>query len=105
MARGGCRTLFRMPPDPAAPASQSDLEVMTSGIATSPADLIDLQELLFPLPPEFPVRWAFRGQSQSFGTLVPSFQRVFKAKRSLGAAEIIERDLIGTFRMHYATLK
>jgi hypothetical protein len=93
-----------MPSAPDVPVSL-DLEMMTTGTASSPADLIDLEELLFPPPPNIPVRWAFRGQSQSFGTLVPSFQRVFKAKRSAGAAEIIELDLIKTFRMHYATLK
>lgn len=50
-------------------------------------------------------RWAFRGQSQTYGTLVPSFQRIFGQKRSRGTAEIIEKDLIKTFRMHYANLK
>ena len=83
-----------------------DLKEITSGPATSPADLIDLQESLMPLgSPPGAVRWAFRGQSQSFGTLDPSFQRVFKLKRSVGAAQIIERDLIKTFRTHYAKLK
>jgi len=52
-----------------------------------------------------PGRWAFRGQSQFYGTLVPSFQRIFGQKRSHGAAEIIERDLIKTFRKHYAALQ
>jgi hypothetical protein len=37
--------------------------------------------------------------------LGPSFQRIFRQKRSVGAAEIIERDLIKTFREHYAKLK
>ena len=78
---------------------------MTTETASCPADLIDLEELLFPSQPKILVRWAFRGQSQAFGTLVPSFQRVFKAKRSLGAAEIIERDLVAMFRTHYADLK
>jgi hypothetical protein len=72
---------------------------ITSGPATSPADLIDLNESLAL------VQWAFRGQSQAYGTLVPSFQRIFREKRSVGAAEIIERDLIKTFREHYAKLK
>lgn len=89
-----------------------DINVITSGPVVSPADLIDLQESLTPsnkfgdfdeygnpLP-----RWAFRGQSQSYGTLAPSFQRIFGQKRSVGAAEIIERDLIKTFREHYARL-
>src|SRR5690349_6081237 len=80
---------------------------ITSGPATSPADLIDLQESLTAIGPErpVPIPWSFRGQSQSYGTLVPSFQRIFRQKRSVGAAEIIERDLIKTFRMHYARLK
>ncbi len=87
-------------------ATQMNINEITSGPATSPADLIDLQESL--LPPGGPpgaILWAFRGQSQSFGTLVPSFQRIFKQKRSVGAAQIIERDLIKTFRLHYGKLK
>jgi hypothetical protein len=87
-----------------------DLDKITTGTAASPADLIDLAESLFPATagaasewtPWY--RWAYRGQSQAFGTLVPSFQRIFKEKRSAGAAEIIERDLIETFRTHYAAL-
>jgi hypothetical protein len=80
---------------------------ITSGpVAASPADMIDLQEsLTLPQtsgPP--PGRWAFRGQPQPYGTLVPSFQRIFGQKRSVGTAEIIERDLIKTFRKHYAEL-
>jgi hypothetical protein len=89
---------------------------ITSGPATSPADLIDLQESLQPPKPvelpmqppkpvELPVLWAFRGQSQSYGTLSPSFQRIFGQKRPVGAAQIIERDLIKTFRKHYAKLQ
>jgi hypothetical protein len=79
---------------------------ITSGSAASPADLIDLQESLArPEASPVPIRWAFRGQSQAYGTLVPSFQRIFKEKKSVGAAEIIERDLIKTFRKHYADLK
>ena len=80
---------------------------ITSGPAASPADLIDLQESLQPpLPPPGSklYQWAFRGQSQSYGTLVPSFQRIFRQRRSAGAAEIIEWDLIKTFRKHYAEL-
>lgn len=83
-----------------------NLKDITSITAESPADLIDLEESLFPQPRNWDdPRWAFRGQSQSFGTLVPSFQRIFKQKKSVGAAEIIERDLIKTFRKHYAALQ
>jgi hypothetical protein len=82
-----------------------DLKDITYGTAVSPADLIDLEEsLTLPQPDQLPVQWAFRGQSQAYGTLVPSFQRIFKQKRSVGAAEIIEQDLIKTFREHYARL-
>jgi hypothetical protein len=79
-----------------------NIDDITSGKVSSPADLIDLQESL--QSNEFPVRWAFRGQSQAYGTLAPSFQRIFSQKRSVGAAEIIERDLIDTFREHYEKL-
>jgi hypothetical protein len=65
----------------------------------SVAELIDLYDSL-----DKTKRWAFRGQPQAFGTLVPSFQRQF-SRRSLGAAEIIERRLIHAFREHYAELK
>ena len=44
-------------------------------------------------------------QPRTFGTLVPSFQRVFTHKRSVGTAQIIECDLMGAFRKHYATLQ
>jgi hypothetical protein len=47
--------------------------------------------------------WAFRGQSRSFGTLVPSFQRQF-SRQAQRAAEVIETSLIQTFREHYAGL-
>jgi hypothetical protein len=83
-----------------------NLSDITSGPASSPADLIDLHESLVSTEPgQTFVQWAFRGQSQAYGTLVPSFQRIFGQKRSVGAAEIIERDLIKTFREHYAKLK
>jgi len=82
-----------------------NIDDITSPPATSPADLIDLQESLQPQLGPGVAGWAFRGQSQSYGTLVPSFQRVFRQKRSVGAAEIIERDLIKTFRKHYANLQ
>jgi len=69
---------------------------ITSGPLASPAELIYLQESLTASGPQLPVdsrdaRFAFRGQSQSYGTLVPSFQRIFGQKRWVGAAEIIER--------------
>lgn len=78
-----------------------NVDQITSKAVTSPADLIDLHEEAGADPL---ARWAFRGQSQAYGTLVPSFQRIFRQKRSVGAAEIIEQDLIKTFRKHYATL-
>jgi hypothetical protein len=96
-----------------------DINEITFSSAASPADLIDLHESLAvprryeyseessnaPQRSEHFVRWAFRGQSQSYGTLVPSFQRIFRQKRSVRTAEIIERDLIETFRKHYADLQ
>ena len=81
-----------------------NIDDITSGPVASPADLIDLQESL-DQGDAGKVWWAFRGQSQSYGTLAPSFQRIFGKKRSVGAAEIIERDLIRTFREHYANLQ
>ncbi|MFB3826951.1 MAG: FRG domain-containing protein [Bryobacteraceae bacterium] len=83
-----------------------NLDEITERTVSSPAELIDLQEQLqWPEPGSLPRRWAFRGQSQSYGTLVPSFQRIFGKRRPVGAAEIIERDLIKTFRQHYAGLQ
>jgi hypothetical protein len=83
-----------------------DINQITFGSVASPADLIDLQEsLVSPQANQPSVQWAFRGQSQSFGTLVPSFQRIFGQKRSVGTAQIIERDLIATFRKHYAQIE
>ena len=71
-----------------------NIHEITLGSAASQADLIDLQESLQSPQANGPgVRWAFRGQSQSYGTLVPSFQRIVGQRRSIGAAEIIERDL------------
>jgi hypothetical protein len=49
-------------------------------------------------------RWAFRGQPQEYKTLVPSFRRQF-AGESFAAAELIEEQLIGAFRDHYAKLQ
>jgi hypothetical protein len=79
-----------------------NIDEITTGPFTSPADLIDLEESLY--APLNPHRWAFRGQSQSYSTLVPSFQRIFRQKPSVGTAAIIEQDLIKTFRLHYAAL-
>ena len=87
-----------------------NLEEITTGPFTSLSDLIDLAESLFIPdeaydPPRMP-RWAFRGQPKDYGTLVPSFQRIFTtAKKSVGTAEIIESDLLKTFREHYAKLE
>jgi len=87
---------------------QMNILDITSGPVASPAELIDIQESLSAIShaqPPTSASFAFRGQSQSYGTLVPSFQRIFGQKRWVGAAEIIERDLIKTFRKHYAELK
>jgi hypothetical protein len=87
-----------------------NLEEITTGPLTSISDLIDLEESL--LRPEesldpsgLPARWAFRGQPKTYGTLAPSFQRIFTVKKSVGAAEIIEHDLMETFREHYGRLQ
>jgi len=86
-----------------------NLDEITTGPFTSLSDLIDLGESLVdqwePVdPPDTIAAWAFRGQPKAYGTLVPSFQRIFTTKKSVGAAEIIEHDLIQTFREHYAKL-
>lgn len=82
-----------------------NLDEITTGPLTSISDLIDLDESFYDQNAPGPVAaWAFRGQPKSYGTLVPSFQRIFTTKKSVGAAEIIEQDLIQTFRKHYATL-
>lgn len=86
-----------------------NLEDITTGPLTSIAELIDLEESLVRqdetlVPPGLSTPWAFRGQPKTYGTLVPSFQRIFTAKKSVGAAEIIEHDLMETFREHYARL-
>jgi len=78
-----------------------NIDEITSKPLASPADLIDMHEESLSEPS---AQWAFRGQSQAYGTLVPSFQRIFRQKRSIGAAEVIEQDLIKTFRKHYVTL-
>jgi hypothetical protein len=77
------------------------IDEITSEPLASPADLIEKYEESLNEPS---ARWAFRGQSQAYGTLVPSFQRIFGQKHYIGAAEVIEQDLIKTFRKHYATL-
>jgi hypothetical protein len=87
-----------------------NIDDITSGPLESPADLIDLEESFHNPYPQIPIlssarNWAFRGQSQSFGTLFPSFQRIFGGKRSPGTAEVMEGDLIETFREHYARLE
>lgn len=72
---------------------------------TSIGQLIELSEELLAARKldNTPVLWSFRGQSQDFGTLVPSFQRQF-THQYLGAAEEIERRLIEAFRQHYAKI-
>jgi hypothetical protein len=70
-------------------------------LATSPSDLIDLDESL----QSRPATWAFRGQTRKFGTLLPSFSRIFTIKKSVGTANIIEWDLIEAFRQHYEKLE
>lgn len=69
-----------------------------SSALSSVADLIDFEEAL-----DSQRRWSFRGQPRDYGTLVPSFRRQFN-RQSVGAAELIERRLIDTFREHYAKL-
>ncbi len=83
-----------------------DVKEITHGTVASPAELIDLDESLNPVGVNWPLTpWAFRGQSQSYGALLPSFQRLFGEKHWVGAAEIIEQDLIMTFRKHYAEVE
>jgi len=86
------------PNESAAPVKDGDSEPIKSIGA-----LIELSEELLSMrkPDGKPTRWAFRGQSQDFGTLVPSFQRQF-THQYLGAAEEIEHRLIEAFREHYA---
>lgn len=75
-----------------------DIDNITLGVVSSVAELIDLHDQHFRFH-----NWSFRGQPRKFGTLVPSFERVFEAKR-VGAAQIIERNLINAFREHYTKL-
>ena len=79
-------------------------EEITGTTIKSVADLIDLDEALrYQAANDHKNQWAFRGQPQEFGNLVPSFQRQF-SKQSHGAAEVIELKLIEAFRKHYAIL-
>jgi hypothetical protein len=81
-----------------------NIEEITGTKLTSVADLIDLEESLrHQSLTEHQHQWAFRGQPQEFGNLIPSFQRQF-TKPSAGAAETIEFRLIAAFREHYALL-
>ena len=78
-----------------------ELEDITTLTATSPSNLIDLDEEL-----SLSRRtWAFRGQSQTFGTLVPSFRRKFEGTKSVKTVEFIEAELINAFREHYLSLQ
>ena len=78
-----------------------DLEAITTLTATSPSNLIDLEEELLLSHRN----WAFRGQPQTFGTLIPSFRREFCETSSVKTVEFIEAELINAFREHYATLQ
>jgi len=81
-----------------------NIDEITGTKLTSVADLIDLEESLrHQALNDHRNQWAFRGQPQEFGNLVPSFQRQF-SKPSRGAAETIEMRLISAFREHYALL-
>jgi FRG domain len=80
-------------------------DITTEKPFTSVSELIDLRETLegskFTSPPNNHI--AYRGQSQNFGTLAPSFQRQF-SKQSVGTAELIESRLMYAFREHYENL-
>ena len=71
----------------------------------SVAELIDLRERLENSQFDGPTnnQWAYRGQSQTFGALTPSFQRQI-LKPSVGTAELIESRLMEAFRDHYEKL-
>lgn len=85
-------------PDAGATAEPTSAAASEPRTLTSVAELIELEESLGQ-----DQGWAFRGQSQCFGTLVPSFQRQFLLQPQ-GAALIIEANLIEKFRKHYETL-
>ena len=80
-----------------------NLEDITTATFNSPSELVEFEESLFTRQ-TVPRRWAFRGQSGEYGSLKPSFQRIFGQKHLLATAEMIEGDLIKTFRKHYETL-
>jgi hypothetical protein len=81
-----------------------NIDEITGQKIESVADLIDLEEgLRHQANSGHHNQWAYRGQPQEFGNLVPSFQRQF-SKQSHGAAEVIELKLIEGFRKHYALL-
>jgi len=82
-----------------------NVDEITSGRMTTASDFVDLEDSFNHDLTQPPAPWAFRGQPRTFGTLVPSFQRIFTGKKSQGTAEIIERNLVGAFRTHYADLQ
>ena len=83
-----------------------DLEKITQFTATSLSNLIDLEDTLGLVGDTPPLAsWAFRGQPRTYGTLAPSFKRVFGDRRSVRTAHIIESNLTAAFRRHYMTLQ
>ncbi|MBL9127377.1 MAG: FRG domain-containing protein, partial [Verrucomicrobiales bacterium] len=78
---------------------------ITEAEVNSVAELIDLDESFRQqIETDASARRAFRGQSQEYKTLRPSFRRQF-TRDSVGAASIIEGRLIEAFRQHYRALK
>ena len=79
---------------------------ITVGTLNSPAECIDLDDQLASERDESgqPRQLAFRGQSRKFGTLVPSFRRLFVEQKSPLTAQLIESELIKAFRDHYKSL-
>lgn len=81
-----------------------DITALTLTTVNTVAELINLSEqFAAQYDPARLRRWAFRGQTREFQTLVPSFQRLFSSS-AYGAAELIEQELIAAFRSHYAIL-
>jgi|GEM_PF-1391355 len=80
-----------------------NIDEITTETFNSPSELNEFEEYLS-LGQAIPTRWAFRGQSGEYGSLKPSFQRIFGQKHPRRTAEDIERDLIKTFREHYEKL-